>query len=155
MEFLNYIEMDKKDLRIMQNLYWEQKSVVRLQNWNSDAFDIERGVRQGCVLSPKLFNLYTESIFRVLEELPGLSVGRGEGGGEAGNNFRYADDTALVADSEEKLLKIVNKVKEQSENLGLYMNVSKTKTMMVNEAGGREEYSNRCRWSIIRTSKGL
>ena len=74
------------------------------------------------------------------------------------NNFRYADDTALVADREEILQKIVNKVKEQSENLGLYMNVSKTKTMMVNKAGGREErgiYSNRCRWSRIKTSKGL
>ena len=78
MEFLNYTEIDKKDLRIIQNLYWEQKAVVRLQNGNSEAFNIERGVRQGCVLSPKLFNLYTEPIFRVLEELPGLSVGGGK-----------------------------------------------------------------------------
>ena len=128
MEF--HTEMDKKDLRIIQNLFWEQKAVVHLQNGNSDAFNIERGVRQGCVLSPKLFNLYTEPIFRVLEELPGLSVG-----GKNINNFRYADDTALVADSEEKLQKIVNKVKEQSENLGLYMNMSETKTMKVNKAG--------------------
>ena len=135
--------MDKKDLRIIQNQYWEQKAVVRLQNGNSEAFNTERGVRHGCVLSPKLFNLYSEPIFCVLEELPGLSVA-----GENINNFRYAD-------SEEKLQKIVNKVKEQSENLGLYMNVSKTKTMMVNKAGGREKYSNRCRWSRIRTSKGL
>ena len=66
----------------------------------------------------------------MLEELPGLSVG-----GENIKNFRYADDTALVADSEEKLQNIVNKVKEKSENLGLYMNVSKTKTMLVNKAG--------------------
>ena len=130
MEFLNYTEMDKKDLRIIQNLYWEQKAVVRLQNGNSESFNIERAVRQGCVLSPKLFNLYTEPIFRMLEELPGLSVG-----GKNINNFQYTDGTALVADSEEKLQKIVNKVKEQSENLGLYMNVSKTKTMMVNKAG--------------------
>ena len=134
MEFLHYTEMDKKDLRIIQNLYWEQKAVVRLQNGNSDAFNIERGVRQGCVLSPKLFNLYADAIFRVLEELPGLSIGGGGGGGDI-NNFRYADDTALVVGSEGKLQKIVNKVKEQSENLGLYMNVSKTKTMMVNNAG--------------------
>ena len=120
---------------IIQNLYWEQKAVVRLQNGNSEAFNIERGVRQGCVLSPKLFNLYTEPIFPVLEELPGLSVGGGRGDI---NNFRYADDTALVADSEEKLQNIVNKVKEKSENLGLYMNVSKTKTMLVNKGGKRE-----------------
>ena len=50
MKFLNYTEIDKKDLRIIQNLYWEQKAVVRLQNGNSEAFNIERGVRQGCVL---------------------------------------------------------------------------------------------------------
>ena len=111
MEFLNYTQMDKKDLRIIHNQYWEQKAVVRLQNGNSEAFDIEMGVRQGCVVSPKQFNLYTEPIFRVLKELPGLSVG-----GENINNFRYEDDTALVADSEEKLQKIVNMVKEQSEN---------------------------------------
>ena len=67
--------------------------------------------------------------------------GRGGGGGGGGgehrniNNFRYADDTALVADSEEKLQKIVCKVKEQSENLDLYMNVCETKTMIVNKAG--------------------
>ena len=87
--------------------------MVRLQNGNSEAFNIERGVRQVCVLSPKLLILCTEPIFRVLEELPGLLVG----GGVNINNFRYADDTALVAESEEKLQKIVNKVKEQSENL--------------------------------------
>ena len=79
MEFLNYTQMDKKDLRIIQNLYWKQKEVVRLQNRNSEAFNIERGVRQGCVLSPKLFNLYTEPIFRVLEELPGLLIVGGGG----------------------------------------------------------------------------
>ena len=73
--FLNYTEMDKKDLRIIQNLYWAQKAVVHLQNGNSEEFNIERGVRQGRVLSPKLFHLCIEPIFRVLEELPGLMVG--------------------------------------------------------------------------------
>ena len=108
MEFLNYTEMDKKDLRIIQNLYWEQKAVVHLQNVNSEASNIERGSETRSELSPKLFNLYTEPIFRMLEELPGLLVG-----GKNINNFQYADDTALVADSEEKLQTIVNKVKEQ------------------------------------------
>ena len=60
-----------------------------------------------CAITKTIFNLYTEPIFRVVEELPGLSVG-----GDNINNFRYADDTALVADSEGKLQKIVNKVKE-------------------------------------------
>ena len=121
--------MDKKDLRVIQNLYWEQMAVVRLQEGNSEEFRIERGVRQGCVLSPKLFNMYTEPIFRAIEELPGLTIG-----GENINNFRYADDTALVADSEERLQEIVNVVKERSEEMGLFMNVSKTKSMRVNKA---------------------
>ena len=69
-------------------------------------------------------------------------------------SFWYADDTTLAADSEEKLQKIVNKVKEQSENLGLYMNVS-DKNDDGKQSGEREEYSNRCQWSRIRTSKGL
>ena len=62
--------------------------------------------------------MYTEPIFRAIEGLQGLSIG-----GENINNFRYADDTALVADSEERLQEIVNIVKERSEELGLYMNV--------------------------------
>ena len=99
----------------------EAESSGESQNGNSEALNIERGVRQGCVLSPKLFNLYTEPIFRVLKELPGLSVWGGGGGGNI-NNFRYADDTDSEdsEDSEEKLQKIVNKVKEQSENLRLF-----------------------------------
>ena len=56
--------MDKKNLKVITNLYWEQKAAVRLRVGNSDEFDIERGVRQGCVLSPKLFNLYAEPIVR-------------------------------------------------------------------------------------------
>ena len=73
-EFINYTKMDRKDLRIIQYLYWDQKAVVCLQVVNSEEFGIERGVMQGCILSPKLFNLYTEPIFRALEELPVLSV---------------------------------------------------------------------------------
>jgi len=130
METLGRTEMDKKDLRIIRNLYWEQKAMIRLQEGNSEEFSIERGVRQGCVLSPKLFNMYTEPIFREIEDLPGISIG-----GENANNFRYANDTALIADTEERLQEIVNVVKERSEELGLSMNVSKTKTMRVNKAG--------------------
>ena len=81
------------------------------------------------MLSPKLSNLYTEPIFRFLH-LPGLLVRE-----ENINTFLYAGNTALFADSEEKLLLIVNKVKEQSEHLGLYMNVSKTKNDEGNKVG--------------------
>ena len=137
MEFLNYTEMDKKDLRIIQNLYWEQKAVVRLQNGNSDAFNIERGVRKGCVLSPKQFNLYTEPIFRLLEELPGFLVFFWGGGGGGAHKYLSIHRRHRLQTVKKKLQKFVNKVKEQSENLGLYMNVSETKTMMVNKWGKR------------------
>ena len=77
-------------------------------------------------LSPKLFNLYTEDIFEKADELPGVVIG-----GKNITNLRYADDTALVAESEEKLQAIVNIVKEESLKKGLKMNVKKTQTMVV------------------------
>ena len=83
-------------------------------------------MQQGCILSPKLFNLYTEQIFIEGDELPGCIVG-----GENFNNLRYADDTVLLADSEGTLQSIVNVVKQNSEEKGLSMNVKKMKTMVV------------------------
>ena len=129
MEFPKYTEMEIKDIRLIKNLYWDQRAVVRLQAENSEEFSIERGARQRCVLSPKLFNLHIDPILRSIEDLPGFTIR-----GENLINFRYAD-TALVAGSEEKLQKIVNKVNEQSVSLVLYMDVNKTKTTRVNKAG--------------------
>ena len=80
-----------------------------------------KGVRQGCVLSPKLFILYTEKIFNESDELPGCIVG-----GENFNNLRYADDTALLPESESALQGIVDVVRQNSEEKGLSMNVKKT-----------------------------
>ena len=87
---------------------------------------IKRGVRQGCVLSPYLFNIYTEFIFRESNELPGVCIH-----GMNVNNLRYADDTALIANDPQNLQDIVNKVKEESSKAGLDMNVKKTKTMVI------------------------
>ena len=75
-------------------------------------------MRQGCVLSPKLFNLYTEKIFIESDELPGCVVG----GGNL-NNLRYADDTALLAESESALQHIMDVVRQNSEEMGLSRNV--------------------------------
>ena len=80
---------------------------------------------QSCVLSPKLFNLYTEKIFIESDELLGCIVG-----GENINNLRYADDTALLAESESALQGIVDVVRQNSEEKGLSMNVKKMKTMV-------------------------
>ena len=91
----------------------------------SEYTEIHRGVRQGCVLSPYLFNIYTEFIFRESEELTGINIG-----GKNINNLRYADDTVLMANNNEDLDEVVQVVKHHSRNAGLEMNAKKTKTMV-------------------------
>ena len=124
-ECLEKIGIDGKDIRIITNLYWHQKAAIRIQDQLSPLIPIKRGVRQGCVLSPYLFNIYTEFIFRESNELKGITIH-----GQNINNLRYADDTALIADDKDNLQKVVDKVKEESSKAGLEMNVKKTKTMV-------------------------
>ena len=95
---LERIGVDGKDIRIIANLYWHQKAAIRIDDELSPFTEIQRGVRQGCVLSPYLFNIYTEFIFREAEELEGIIIN-----GHNVNNLRYVDDTALIASDEEKL----------------------------------------------------
>ena len=98
-EKLKLAGMDGKDVRIIARLYWEQAAVVRTDQGNSEGIEIRRGTRQGCVLSPYLFNLFTELIFRAIEsEDEGVSVG-----GRRISNLRYADDTAITAENENEL----------------------------------------------------
>ena len=123
---LNKLEIDGKDLTLIKNLYWNQTASIRTEDGYSGSFPIKRGVRQGCVLSPHLFNVYTDIIFRDFEDIPGVSLS-----GEYINNLRYADDTVLIAESEEELQKLVDAVKEGSRVYGLEMNTKKTKTMIV------------------------
>ena len=91
---LQQLNIDGKDLRIIKNIYWEQKAAVRVEEETSNFQNIKRGVRQGCVLSPDLFSLYSEMIMRQIEEIEGLKIG-----GHNINSIRYADDTVLTADS--------------------------------------------------------
>ena len=125
-ECLERIGVDGKDIRIIIELYWHQKAAIRLQDELSPFTSIKRGVRQGCVLSPYLFNIYTEFIFRESNDLQGICIH-----GMNVNNLRYADDTALIADDPQNLQEIVNKVKAESSRGGLDMNVKKTKTMVI------------------------
>ena len=125
---LERIGIDGKDIRIIANLYWYQKAAIRIDNELSPFTNIQRGVRQGCVLSPYLFNIYTEFIFRESNELKGTNIH-----GLNLNNLRYADDTALVATDQKDLQKIVSKVKDESSKAGLDMNVKKTKTMIISK----------------------
>ena len=87
-ECLSEIGIDDKDLQIISKLYWEQSACVRTESGMTSEFKIKKGVRQGCVLSPNLFNLYTEKIFREVEDMKGVNIG-----GVNINNLRYADDT--------------------------------------------------------------
>ena len=125
---LEELDIDGKDLRIIRNLYWNQSAAVRIDGNYSAFKQIKRGVRQGCVMSPDLFNIYSETIFRELEDSPGIKIN-----GEVINNIRYADDTALIAGSETELQSLLDKVVTESERKGLYLNVKKTECMVVSK----------------------
>ena len=133
MQCMETIDIDENDKRLIGNLYWNQQAAVRLESGISTLFPIKRGVRQGCVLSPKLFNLYTELIFRKSIEIKGCVVG-----GVNINNLRYADDTALIAENEKDLQELVYNVQVESEKMGLKMNVKKTKTMLMSRDHDRD-----------------
>ena len=105
----------------------EQQKNVSICKFYSVRFQIGKGVRQGCILSPCLFNLYTEYIIRnagLEEAQAGIKIVR-----RNINNLRYADDIALMAESEEELKSLLMKVKEESEKVGLKLNIQKTKIM--------------------------
>ena len=110
---------------LLRNLYAGQEATVRTGHRTTDWFQIGKGVHQGCILSPCLFNLYAEYIMRnaELEEAQaGIKIAR-----RNINNLRYADDIVLMAKSEEELKSLLMKVKEESENFGLKVNIQKTK----------------------------
>ena len=112
---------------LLRNLYAGQEATVRTGHGTTDWLQIGKRVRQGCILSPCLFNFYAEYIMRntgLEEAQAGIKIARRDI-----NNFRYADDTTLMAESEEVLKSLLMKVKEESENIGLKLNIQKTKTM--------------------------
>ena len=112
---------------LLRNLYAGQEATVRTGHGTTDWLQIGKGVCQGCILSPCLFNLYAEYILRSagLEETQaGIKIA-----GRNINNLRYADDTTLMAESEEELKSFLMKVKEESEKVGLKLNIQKTKIM--------------------------
>ena len=110
---------------LLRNLYAGQEATVRTGHGTTDWLQIGKGIRQGCILSPCLLNLYAEYIMRntgLEEAQAGIKIAR-----RNINNLRYADDTTLMAESEE--LKSFLKVKEESEKVGLQINIQKTKIM--------------------------
>ena len=140
---------------LLRNLYAGQEATVRTGHGTTDWFQIGKGVHQGCILSPCLFNFYAKYIMRntgLEEAYAGIKiVGRNI------NNLRYADDTILMAESKELKIFLV-KVKEESEKVGLKLNIQKTKIMasgpiisLANRWGNSERLyfgglQNHCRW---------
>ena len=111
---------------LLRNLCAGQEATVRTGHGPKDWFQIGKGVHQGCILSPCLFNLYAEYIMRNtgLEAQAAIKIA-----GRNIKNIRYADDTTLRAESEEELKSLLMKVKEESEKVGLKLNIQKTKIM--------------------------
>src|SRR5574342_241806 len=112
---------------LLRNLYADQEATVRTGHGTTDWFQIGKGVNQGCILSPCLFNFYAEYIMRnagLEEAQAGIKIA-----GRNISNLRYADDTALMAESEEELKSLLMKVKEESRKVGLKLNIQKTKIM--------------------------
>ena len=107
----------------LRNLYAGQEATVRTGHGTTDWFQIGKGVRQGCILSPCLFNLYAEYILRnagLKEAQAGIKIA-----GRNTNNLRYADDTTLMAESEEELKSLLMRVKVESEKVGLKLTFRK------------------------------
>ena len=112
---------------LLRNLYAGQEATVRTGHGTTDWFPIGKEVCQGCILSPCLFNFYAEYIMRNtgLEEAQAV-IKIAE---RNNNHLRYADDTTLMAESEEELKSLLMKVKEENEKVGLKLNIQKTKIM--------------------------
>ena len=113
---------------LLRNLYAGQEETVRTGHGTTDLFQIGKGVRQGCISSLCLFNLYAEYIMRnagLEEAQAGIKIA-----GRNINNLRCTDDTTLMAESEEELKRLLMKVKEESEKVGLKFNIQKTKIIV-------------------------
>ena len=112
---------------LLKNLYAGQEATVRMVHGTTDWFQIGKGVHQGIILSPCLFNLYAEYIMRnarLNEAQAEIKIA-----GRNINSLRYADDTTLMAESEEELKSLLMKVKVESKKVGLKLNIQKTKNM--------------------------
>ena len=136
---------------LLRSLYADQEEIVRTRHGTIDWVKIGKGVRQGCTLSPCLFNLHTEYIMQnagLDEAQAGLKIA-----GRSINNLRYEDNTTLTAESKEELKSPLMEVKEESEKFGLKLNIQTTKIMANRWAnnGNSERFyfggpPNHCRW---------
>ena len=126
-KILKETEIPDHQTGLLRNLYTGQEATVRTGHGKTDWFQIGKGVRQSCTLSPCLFNFYAEYIMRnagLEEAQAGIKIS-----GRNINNLRYADDTTFMAENEEEVKSLLMKVKEENEKVGLKLNIQKTKIM--------------------------
>src|SRR3989441_9961537 len=115
--------------RLIINLYWRQHTAIRWDGEVGREVVVERGVRQGCVISPLLFNLYSEFMIKeALENEEGIKFN-----GVNITNLRYADDAVLVADKRKKMQKMIDRLNEICKEYGMEINVKKTEAMILNK----------------------
>lgn len=129
-KILENSEIDQKLVRILKILYWKQTMKVKTIGGIIENIPIQKGVKQGCVLSPLLYNIYSEQIMEeALNEISeGIKIN-----GVLINNLKYADDTVLIADSDQGLQKLITKINEVSKRYCLNINPEKTKCMIFNK----------------------
>ena len=121
-EILSKAGVPDKKINIIKHLYLQQKATVRYENETSEEITIKRGVRQCCILSPCLFNIYTEYLIReALEDGKGININ-----GQNITNIRYTDDTIILAESEQQLQHMIDKLDATCEQYGMAMNDKKT-----------------------------
>ena len=117
------------ELRLLISLYWNQTAAVICDDDISAWMSIKQGVRHGCEASPHLYALYTDMIMRELGNMEGFRIGS-----TVVNNLRYADDTVIVAESEEQLQRLINVVVAKSEEKGLHLNSAKSFSMEISKS---------------------
>src|SRR5438132_5469131 len=132
LDILKEIGVNWRDRRLIRNLYLNQKAIVRIQKEYSDEGEIGRAVRQGCSLSPLLFNIYAEAM--MVEAMEGIEEGI-KVGGKLIKDGRFADDQGMIAKSEAGLQKIMDGLNSTSLEYGMKINIKKTKVMKVSKVG--------------------
>ena len=138
---------------LLRNLYTGQEATVRTGHGTTDWFQIRKGVRQGCILSPCFFNFYAEYIMRnagLEEAQAGIKIA-----GRNINNLRYADNTTLMAESEEELKSLLMKVKVESKKVGIKLDIQKTKIMASDSITSWEIDGKQCQTSFLGAPKSL
>ena len=129
---LEKYDIPQEEIRLISDLHWKTIAVVRTTNGESRGFKIKKGVRQGCILSPILFNMYSEELIReALDDTRGKKVNS-----VTITNNRYADDTIIIAETEDDLQLMITRLNETCKIYGMELNAKKTKVIVIEKYPG-------------------